>query len=173
MARISPCLWFDGNAEEAALFYSQTFPESHVKAVLRTPIDYPGGKAGNALTVEFTVLGMDFVGLNGGPFHAFNEAVSFQVHTEDQAETDHYWDALIAGGGQPGPCGWCKDKFGLSWQIVPRRLLELMNGADRDRAKLAMEAMMQMGKIDIATLESAANLSPEERPTTPSPHAAR
>jgi 2-polyprenyl-6-hydroxyphenyl methylase/3-demethylubiquinone-9 3-methyltransferase len=156
MTRIAPCLWFDGNAEAAAQFYARTFPDSQVGKVLRAPKDYPGGKAGNPLTVEFTVLGMDFVGLNGGAHFTFNEAVSFQIYTDDQAQTDRYWDAITADGGQPGPCGWCKDKFGLSWQIVPRRLIELINEPDKDRAKRAMDAMMQMQKIDIAATERAA-----------------
>lgn len=155
MSKIAPCLWFNGNAEEAAQFYARTFPASHVGKVHRSPGDYHSGKAGDPLTVEFTVLGMDFVGLNAGPNFTFNEAVSFQVYTEDQAETDRYWDAIIADGGQPGPCSWCKDRFGLSWQIVPRRLLELMTGPDKDRARRSMEAMMQMQKIDIAALERA------------------
>jgi predicted 3-demethylubiquinone-9 3-methyltransferase (glyoxalase superfamily) len=156
MTRIAPCLWFDGKAEEAAQFYARIFPDSHVGKVLRAPGDYPGGKAGTPLTVEFTVLGMNFVGLNGGPNFTFDEAVSFQVYTESQAETNRYWDAITADGGQPGPCGWCKDKFGLSWQIVPRRLLELMGEPDKDRAKRTMNAMMQMQKIDIAAIERAA-----------------
>ena len=116
MARIAPCLWFNGNAEEAARFYARTFPDSHVDAVHRAPGDYPAGKAGDVLTVEFTVLGMNFVGLNGGSAFSFTEAVSFQVFTDDQAETDRYWNALIADGGQPSQCSWCKDRFGLSWQ---------------------------------------------------------
>ncbi|HEX4153201.1 MAG TPA: VOC family protein [Steroidobacteraceae bacterium] len=156
MTRIAPCLWFNGNAEEAAKFYARTFPDSRVGAVYLAPGDYPGGKAGDPLTVEFTVLGMNFLGLNGGPNFTFDEAVSFQVYTENQAETDRYWDAITANGGQPGPCGWCKDRFGLSWQIVPRRLLELMHEPDKERASRAMAAMMQMQKIDIAALERAA-----------------
>ena len=156
MTRITPCLWFNGDAEEAAQFYARTFPDSRVRAVHRAPSDYPAGKAGDVLTVEFTVLGMEFLGLNGGMNVAFNQAVSFQVHTDDQAETDRYWDALIADGGQPSQCSWCKDKYGLSWQIVPRRLMALISGPDRDRAKRAMQAMMQMQKIDIAKLEAAA-----------------
>ena len=156
MARIAPCLWFNGNAEEAARFYARTFPDSHVDAVLRAPSDYPAGKAGDLLTVEFTVLGMNFVGLNGGAAFSFTPAVSLQVFTEDQAETDGYWDALITDGGQPWQCSWCKDRFGLSWQIVPRRLLALMKDPDPERAKRAMLAMMQMQKIDIAAIERAA-----------------
>lgn len=155
MGKINPCLWFNGNAEEAAHFYARTFPDSHVDAVHCAPVDYPSGKAGDVLTVEFTLMGMPFLGLNGGPHFTFNEAISFQVHTEDQAETDRYWEALIADGGTPSVCSWCKDRFGLSWQIVPRRLTELMSDPDRERAKRAMEAMMEMGKIDIAALDRA------------------
>ena len=122
--KIAPCLWFNKNAEEAANFYAAIFPDSRVNKVHRSPGDYPGGKVGDILTVEFTVLGLRFTGLNGGPDFTFDEAVSFQVYTEDQAETDRYWNAIVDGGGSESQCGWCKDKFGLSWQIVPRRLLE-------------------------------------------------
>ena len=156
MARIAPCLWFNGNAEEATRFYARTFPDSHVDVVHRAPGDYPAGKAGDVLTVEFTVLGMSFVGLNAGAAFSFTEAVSFQVFTEEQAETDRYWNALISDGGQPSQCSWCKDRFGLSWQIVPRRLLALMSDPDPERARRAMNAMMQMQKIDIAAIERAA-----------------
>ena len=155
MSRITPFLWFDGQAEAAAEFYAATFPDSHVDAVHRSPVDYPSGKAGDVLTVEFTVLGMAFVGLNGGPQFKFDEAVSFQVATEDQAETDSYWGAIVGNGGQPSECGWCKDKFGLSWQITPRALTEAIANPDRAAAKRAMEAMMTMGKIDIAAIEAA------------------
>ena len=155
MTRIAPCLWFDGNAEEAAQFYARVFPDSHVGRVNRAPSDFPGGRAGAPLTVEFTVLGVAFVGLNGGPNFTFSAAVSFQVYTKDQAETDRYWEAITADGGQPVACGWCKDRFGLSWQIVPSRLLELMSEPDTGRAKRAMDAMMQMQKIDIAAVERA------------------
>jgi predicted 3-demethylubiquinone-9 3-methyltransferase (glyoxalase superfamily) len=150
--KIAPCLWFDGNAEEAAEFYAGVFPDSHIGKIHRAP----GGKAAHAMTVEFTVLGMAFVGLNGGPMFHFNEAVSFQVYTEDQAETDRLWNAIIADGGSAGQCGWCKDRFGLSWQVVPRRLMELMGGEDGERAKRAMSAMVTMTKIDIASIERVA-----------------
>lgn len=155
MTRIAPCLWFDGQAEEAARFYASVFPDSEVTAVHRSPIDYPAGKAGDVLTVDFTILGMEFVGLNGGPQCHFNEAVSFQVYTHDQAETDRYWEAIVGGGGEEIACSWCKDKFGLRWQIVPRRLNELITHSDPETAKRAMEAMMQMKKIDIAALDEA------------------
>lgn len=157
MTKIAPCLWFDGDAEQAAHFYSHTFPDSHVGAVNRAASDYPGGRAGDPLTVEFTVLGMSFLGLNAGDAFKFNEAVSFQVYTDTQSETDRYWEAITADGGQPSACGWCKDRFGLSWQIVPRRLLALMKDPDVRRAKRAMEAMMTMQKIDLAALERAAS----------------
>jgi 2-polyprenyl-6-hydroxyphenyl methylase/3-demethylubiquinone-9 3-methyltransferase len=155
MTRLSPCLWYDGQAEQAATFYAGIFPDSSVDAVNRAPTDYPNGKAGDVLTVSFTVLGQKFLGLNGGPAFKFNEAVSFQVYTKDQEETDRYWNALIADGGAPSMCGWCKDKFGLSWQITPTALMEMMSSTDMAASKRAMEAMMQMGKIDIATLERA------------------
>ena len=153
-SKITACLWFDGQAEEAANFYQATFPDSHVHGVFRAPTDFPGGKEGDVLTVEFTVLGRPFLGLNGGPQFTFDEAVSFIVSTEDQAETDRYWNAIIDGGGTPSDCGWCKDKYGLSWQITPRRLTELFNEGGA-RAKAAFEAMMTMQKIDIATLDAA------------------
>jgi 2-polyprenyl-6-hydroxyphenyl methylase/3-demethylubiquinone-9 3-methyltransferase len=155
MTRITPCLWYDGTAEQAANLYASIFPDSSVDAVHRSPIDYPDGKAGDVLTVEFTVMGMKFLGLNGGPMFKFDEAVSFQVQTQDQAETDRYWNAIIADGGQESACGWCKDRFGLSWQITPRQLTDMIASPDRDAAKRAMEAMMTMRKIDIATLERA------------------
>ena len=154
--KLTPCLWFDGTAQEAAEFYAATFPDSHVDTVHRAPGDYPSGKAGDVLTVEFTVLGMRFVGLNGGPQFKFDEAVSFMVHTDDQAETDRYWNAIVAGGGSESMCGWCKDRFGLSWQITPRQLLRYMADPDRAKAKRAFDAMMTMRKIDIATIEAAA-----------------
>lgn len=153
MTRITPCLWFDGNAEEAANFYAATFPDSGVRAVHRSPADYPSGKAGDVLTVEFTILGMDFLGLNGGPEFKFDEAISFQVQTEDQETTDRYWAALTADGGAESVCGWCKDRFGLSWQITPRQLTDAIASPDRAAAKRAMEAMMKMVKIDIAAIE--------------------
>jgi predicted 3-demethylubiquinone-9 3-methyltransferase (glyoxalase superfamily) len=153
--KITPCLWFDGQAEEAANFYAATFPDSQVKSVNRAPGDYPSGKTGDVLTVEFTVLGMDFLGLNGGPQFKFDEAVSFMVYTEDQAETDRYWNAIVDNGGEENVCGWCKDKFGLSWQITPRLLMELTTSKDTAKAKRAFDAMMTMKKIDIAKLEAA------------------
>ena len=153
--RIQPCLWFDGNAEDAANFYAATFPDSHVDTVQRAPTDYPAGKAGDVLTVEFTVLGMRFLGLNGGSNAQFNQAVSFRVYTDDQAETDRYWEAITGNGGSESQCSWCKDRFGLSWQIVPRRLTELLSDPDQDRARRAFTAMMTMTKIDIAALDAA------------------
>ena len=155
MNRIVPCLWFDGNAEEAATFYAATFPDSHVDRINRSPADYPSGKAGDVLTVEFTVLGMAFLGLNGGPHFRFTEAVSFQVFTQTQEETDRYWSAIVDGGGTASQCSWCKDRFGLSWQIVPRALSEAMIDPDPAAAKRVMATMMTMGKIDIAAIESA------------------
>ena len=153
--KISPCLWFDGQAEEAAHFYASVVPNSNVDQVHRAASDYPSGKQGDVLTVEFTVAGMPFVGLNGGPHFKFNEAVSFQLYTDDQAETDRLTDALSAVP-EAEQCGWVKDKFGLSWQIAPRRLLELISDPNPARAKRAMDAMMQMKRIDIAALERAA-----------------
>ncbi len=160
MNRITPCLWFDKNAEEAAKFYAATFPDSRVGKVVRAPGDYPSGKEGDVLTVEFTVLGMSFLGLNGGPEFHFDEAVSFMVYTDDQAETDRYWNAIVDNGGSESACGWCKDRFGLSWQITPRRLMELVADPDREVAKRAFDAMMEMKKIDIAALEAAVETAP-------------
>jgi predicted 3-demethylubiquinone-9 3-methyltransferase (glyoxalase superfamily) len=153
--KIASCLWFNKNAEEAAKFYASTFPDSRVIAVHKAPGDYPGGKAGDVLTVDFTVLGQPFVGLNGGPEFTFDEAISFQVFTDTQEDTDRYWNAIVGAGGQESVCGWCKDRFGLSWQIVPRALIEAMNDPDTAAAKRAMDAMMAMKKIDIATIEAA------------------
>ncbi|GAB1595656.1 VOC family protein [Lysobacter claricitrinus] len=152
--KIQPCLWFDGNAEEAARFYADTFPDSRLDAVHRAPGDYPSGKQGDVLMVEATVLGMRFLLLNGGPQFKFDEAVSFQVATDDQAETDRYWNAIVDNGGQASACGWCKDRFGLSWQITPKRLTQLI-AAGGEKAARAFAAMMDMGKIDIATLDRA------------------
>ena len=153
--RIATCLWFNGNAEEAAKFYASTFPDSRVIAVRKSPVDYPSGKAGDVLTVEFTVLGQHFVGLNGGPTFTFNEAISFQVFTDTQEETDRYWNAIVSAGGQESACSWCKDKFGLSWQIVPRALMAAIHDPDTAAAGRAMAAMMTMKKIDIAAIEAA------------------
>ncbi|WCM22884.1 VOC family protein [Paraburkholderia bryophila] len=155
MAELTTCLWFDqGRAREAAEFYAATFPESHVDAGHASPI--PGVGQGPDLTVEFTVLGRRFVGLNGGPNYTPNEAISFMVETDTQEETDRYWNAIVRNGGAEAPCGWCKDRWGFSWQITPRRLLELVTGSDREAGKRAMEAMMTMKKIDIAAIERAA-----------------
>lgn len=155
MARNVICLWYDGAAEEAANFYARTFPDSAVTAVNRAPGDYPAGKEGQVLTVEFSVLGVACLGLNGGPAFKHSEAFSFQVLTEDQAETDRYWNAIVGHGGTESACGWCKDKWGLSWQITPRVLMEATTDPDRAAAKRAFEAMMTMGKIDIARIEAA------------------
>ena len=155
MTKIAPCLWFDGNADEAARFYAPTFPMSQLDAVHRAPADYPNGKVGDVLTVELTVLGTTFVGLNGGPYFKFNEAISFQVYTDTQQETDRYWNAIVEGGGSESACGWCKDRFGMSWQIIPRALTAAISDRDVLAAKRAMEAMMTMKKIDIAAIEAA------------------
>jgi predicted 3-demethylubiquinone-9 3-methyltransferase (glyoxalase superfamily) len=155
MSSISPCLWFDKEAEAAAQFYTQLFPDSRIDSISRSASDTPSGKKGDVLTVNFTLRGVPFVGLNGGPEFTFSEAVSFVVDCEDQAEVDRYWDALVEGGGEHGPCGWLKDRFGLSWQVTPKRLYELLESPDRDAAQRAMEAMLQMSKLDVATLEAA------------------
>ncbi|MBF6024032.1 VOC family protein [Lysobacter niastensis] len=153
-AKLQPCLWFDGNAEEASRFYAETFPGSRVGAVMRAPADYPSGKKGNVLTVEMTIFDMPFLLLNGGPEFKFDEAVSFQVATDDQAETDRYWKAITESGGEESMCGWCKDRFGLSWQITPRRLTELITQGG-ETSERAFKAMMEMRKIDIAALDKA------------------
>ena len=155
MHGITPCLWFDGNAEEAARFYTSIFPDSRVDRVSPSPADNPSGRAGETLTVAFTLNGKRFIGLNGGRDFKFNEAVSFEIECEDQAEVDRYWDRLVEGGGEHSVCGWLKDRFGVSWQVTPRRLKELFESPDREGAKRAMEAMLQMTKIDIAKLEAA------------------
>jgi predicted 3-demethylubiquinone-9 3-methyltransferase (glyoxalase superfamily) len=155
MAKNVICLWYNGTAEEAARFYAGTFPDSAVTAIHRAPGDYPAGKQGQVLTVEFTVLGIPCVGLNGGPAVEHSEAFSFQIVTEDQAETDRYWHAIVDNGGEESQCGWCKDRWGLSWQITPRVLLEAVTGHDQAAAKRAFDAMMGMRKIDIAVIEAA------------------
>lgn len=154
-AKNTICLWYDGDAEEAARFYAETFPDSTVDAVHRAPGDFPSGKQGDVLTVEFTVLGVRCLGLNGGPIFKHSEAFSFQVATESQEETDRYWDAIVGNGGQESACGWCKDKWGLSWQITPSALKEAITDPDPAAAKRAFDAMMTMTKIEIATIEAA------------------
>lgn len=148
------CLWYDKDAEAAARFYAETFPDSSVDAVHRAPADYPSGKAGDVLTVNFTVAGIPCIGINGGPTFQHDEAFSFQIATDDQEETDRYWNAIVGNGGKESVCGWCKDRWGISWQITPRVLTEAMaiGGAE---AKRAFEAMMEMGKIDVAAIEAA------------------
>lgn len=154
MPKNTICLWFDKAAEDAARFYAATFPDSQVTAVHRAPADYPSGKAGDVLTVEFTVAGIPCLGLNGGPAFRHTEAFSFQVTTENQEETDRYWNAIVGNGGAPSACGWCKDRWGLSWQITPRVLTEAL-AAGGDEAKRAFEAMMTMDKIDVAAILAA------------------
>jgi predicted 3-demethylubiquinone-9 3-methyltransferase (glyoxalase superfamily) len=155
MDKISPCLWFDGQAAEAVAFYTSLFPNSSVSAVNRSPADTPSGPKGSVLTVDFTLDGHSYIALNGGPDFKFTEAISLSIDCDDQAEVDRYWDALIANGGEPSVCGWLKDRFGLSWQVVPRRMTEMFASSDRPAAERAMEAMLKMTKIDIATLERA------------------
>ncbi len=149
------CLWYDGAALDAARFYAEIFPDSTVGAVLRAPGDYPSGKQGDVLTVEFTVIGMPCVGLNGGPGITHSEAFSFQIATDNQVETDRLWNAIVQNGGQESQCGWCKDKWGVSWQITPRALIAALSDGDPAAAKRAFEAMMAMKKIDIAAIEAA------------------
>lgn len=149
------CLWYDGTALEAAEFYAATFPDSKVGAVYRAPGDYPSGMQGDVLTVAFTLMGISCLGLNGGPAFKHSEAFSFQIATDDQAETDRYWHAIVDNGGQESACGWCKDKWGLSWQITPRALTAAISDSDPAVAKRAFEAMMTMTKIDIASIEAA------------------
>ena len=154
VAKNTICIWYDRDAEEAARFYSTIFPDSAVKAVHRAPSDYPSGKAGDVLTVDFTVAGIPCMGLNGGPAFRHSEAFSFQISTEDQEETDRYWNAIVGNGGQESACGWCKDKWGINWQITPRTLTEAM-AAGGVEAKRAFEAMMEMRKIDVAKIDAA------------------
>ena len=154
IAKNTICLWFDKDAESAAQFYAQTFPNSSVDAVYRAPSDFPSGKAGDVLTVDFTVCGIPCIGLNGGPAFKQSEAFSFQIATDDQEETDRYWNAVVGNGGEESACGWCRDRWGLSWQITPRTLSEAMK-AGGDEAKRAFDAMMKMKKIDVAAIDAA------------------
>lgn len=154
MSKNTICIWYDKDAEAAARFYAETFPDSYVSAVHKAPSDYPSGKAGDVLTVEFTVAGIPCLGLNGGPMVKHSEAFSFQISTEDQEETDRYWNAIVENGGQTSECGWCKDKWGISWQITPRTLMEAL-AAGGAEAKRAFEAMMTMQKIDVAAINAA------------------
>ena len=153
-AKNTICLWFDKDAEDAARFYAATFPDSAVTAISRAPMDYPNGAAGDVLTVEFTVCGVPCLGLNGGPIYQHNDAFSFQISTDDQDETDRYWNAIVGHGGKESQCGWCKDRWGISWQITPRALTEALS-AGGDEARRAFQAMMTMTKVDIAAIEAA------------------
>lgn len=155
VSKSTVCIWYDGSALDAATFYAATFPDSAVKAVHRAPGDYPSGKQGDVITVEFDVMGIPCIGLNGGPAFKQTEAFSFQVATDDQAETDRLWNAIIDNGGAASACGWCKDRWGLSWQITPRALIAAITDPDRAAAKRAFDAMMQMTRIDIALIEAA------------------
>ena len=155
VARNTICLWYDGTALDAATFYAQTFPDSAVNAVHHAPSDFPSGKQGDVLTVDFTVAGIPCLGLNGGPAFKHSEAFSFQIATDDQAETDRLWNAIVGNGGQESACGWCRDKWGLSWQISPRVLTEAVTSKDPAVARRAFEAMMTMRKIDVAAIEAA------------------
>jgi predicted 3-demethylubiquinone-9 3-methyltransferase (glyoxalase superfamily) len=160
MDKISPCLWFDGKAEEAARFYTSLFPNSTITSIDRSPGETPSGPKDMVLTVNFTLDGRSYIGLNGGPDFTFNEAISLSIDCADQAEVDRYWAALTADGGEESVCGWLKDRFGVSWQVVPRRLPELLNGPDREAAARVLEAMLKMVKIDVAELERAARAEP-------------
>ncbi|MGN6848113.1 MAG: VOC family protein [Sphingomicrobium sp.] len=163
MTKMTTCLWFDkGEARKAAQFYASIFPDTHVGSAMAAPGDYPGGESNDELTVEFTLLGQSFVGLNGGPNFTPNQAVSFMVVTENQEETDRYWNAIVGNGGEESACGWCKDRWGFSWQITPRALLEANNSPDKAAAKRAFEAMMTMRKIDIAKIEAALKGEPAD-----------
>jgi len=158
--KITPCLWFDERAEEAARFYVSVFPDSHIDKVIRSPIDTPGAKEGAVILVDFTLSGQSYQALNGGPHDRFNDAISLVVRCKDQAEVDRLWDALTADGGRPVQCGWLKDKFGISWQIVPDALIDMIANGDPQRGRHAMSAMMQMVKLDIARLRQAYDASP-------------
>jgi predicted 3-demethylubiquinone-9 3-methyltransferase (glyoxalase superfamily) len=155
MDKITPCLWFDGNAEEAARFYTAIFPDSRIDSIDRAPGDTPSGPKDTVLTVDFTLAGQSYIGLNGGPDFTFNEAISLSIDCADQAEVDRYWEALLADGGEESVCGWLKDRFGVSWQVVPRRLPEMLKSSDREAAGRALAAMLDMVKIDVAALERA------------------
>ena len=155
MPTLTPSIWFDRDAEDAANFYVSIFPNSRVTKVLKAPADSPGGRKGDVLTVDWVLDGQPYNGINGGPEFKPDEAISFVIDCADQAEVDRYWDALTAGGGEPGPCGWLKDRFGVSWQVVPHRLNEMLDSTDPAAAERAMEAMLQMGKLDVAALEAA------------------
>jgi len=155
IAKNTICLWYDHDAEEAARFYAETFPDSSVGAIVLAPGDYPSGKKGDVITVNFTVLGIPCIGLNGGPEFKHNEAFSFQVATQDQEETDRYWNAIVNNSGQESECGWCKDKWGISWQIIPMALLEASYSSDQAVAKRAFDAMLKMKKIDVAIIQAA------------------
>ena len=155
IAKNTICLWYDHDAEEAARFYAETFPDSSVGAIVLAPGDYPSGKKGDVITVNFTVLGIPCIGLNGGPEFKHNEAFSFQVATQDQEETDRYWNAIVNNNGQESECGWCKDKWGVSWQIIPMALLEASYSPDPVVAKRAFDAMLKMKKIDVAIIQAA------------------
>ncbi len=155
ISKITPCLWFDGQAEEAATFYTSLLPDSRIKRVNRAAADTPSGAQGSVLSVDFTLAGQDFIGLNGGPDFQFNEAISFSIDCADQAEVDRYWEQLVEGGGEHSVCGWLKDRYGVSWQVIPTRLPELVNGPDPEGAARAMKAMLEMTKIDVAKIEEA------------------
>jgi predicted 3-demethylubiquinone-9 3-methyltransferase (glyoxalase superfamily) len=162
VSKISPCLWFDGKAEEAAEFYTSLLPDSRIDKVHQAPANTPSGPQGSVLSVDFTLAGQQFMGLNGGPDFQFNEAISFSIDCADQAEVDRLWDALVEGGGEHSVCGWLKDRYGVSWQVIPRQLPEMLNGPDREGAARAMQAMLKMTKIDVAKLQEAFDGVPVE-----------
>ena len=156
MKPLTPCLWFDGNAEEAAEFYTGLFPDSRIDRIVLSPMDNPGSGEGTVMMVEFTVNGQSLIGLNGGPGHPFTEAISLTIPADTQEEADTYWNALTADGGEPMPCGWCKDRYGLRWQIYPKRMIDLLADDDRGKASRAFQAMMTMTRIDLEAVEDAA-----------------
>lgn len=163
VSKISPCLWFDGEAEAAAKHYTTIFPNSRILSVDRAPADTPSGPKDMVLTVTFSIAGQTFIGLNGGSDFTFNESISFSIDCDDQAEVDRYWEALIYGGGEPSVCGWLKDRFGVSWQVIPRQLPEMLQSPDREAAGRAMEAMLKMTKIEVKELEEAFRATPASR----------